>query len=61
MPTKEGCDALERILSWRLDMARVSGAVAFAKEEGKREKHPGSEKRAKISRLKKPEKMELEA
>ncbi len=41
-------------------MARESGTVVFAKEERKREKQPGSEKQAKLSRLKKPDKMELE-
>src|SRR5712692_8129259 len=60
MPSKESGDALERILSRRYEMARESGTVVFAKEERKREKQPGSEKQAKLSRLKKPEKMGLE-
>jgi hypothetical protein len=61
MATNEGGATFEWILSWRFNMARVSGAVAFAREEGKREKPPGSGRLAKLSRLKKPEKMELEA
>jgi superfamily II DNA or RNA helicase len=41
-------------------MARVLGAVAFAKEERQKTKLTDSAKRAKLSRLRKPEEMELE-
>lgn len=41
-------------------MARESGTLIFAKEEQKRGKQPSLEKKAKLSRLKKPDEMELE-